>query len=649
MVFDNDADEFLGESDSSDFHRSKESPNNLRLRNPISTMSESSDVEMPQSQQTTKEDSKRKSRSNMTCCSSTKRNISQIARFLSPCIRLANRHRAISIIFSLILGIILYLHFKQVHMRYMGKHALHGGRIGQRIDAFFTRNYARSVYERRKMEFKETGVDFPDLLNVDLAGILELQTNDALREVILRGENTAKQLQTLENNAEEYASACLSGAGQSLTIPSVLPRHMFVPDHHAMLYPVPNYLSRIPFRAVNMRSFIKVNYNSLLIMFDSLGTLVERTNLWALVMVYHFGGVYIGNHTNAILLSSTKVLQALFQNQPQRFDEHCRKPTVVLAYAEEPESAVSHDNSALALIAATPRHPHLKCVLEQLTTGWEAHGVQKITPGLFFDSSALSDGFVGNFWTEFTIQTTDSKNCSVPFQHRLLDGIKDLADGVIRTDAPPRVFATVWQPSPADAIAISSPKVSISEETRLDTSNRHRKQPLRTLMKSRGIEPGWLCARCLRAPVMGTLQKCTLFCPTEYADLICKRKKERAAHIVDVHIGSAFQQEIPFQPRIPRIVHQTWFEEISLQEYPQLARLQNSWMNSGWEYRFYDDKDASDYIDKNFPRHFREAYDALVPGAFKVGEKNSKKYVRSLLTFISFHRCRPTCSGTWCS
>jgi mannosyltransferase OCH1-like enzyme len=69
--------------------------------------------------------------------------------------------------------------------------------------------------------------------------------------------------------------------------------------------------------------------------------------------------------------------------------------------------------------------------------------------------------------------------------------------------------------------------------------------------------------------------------------------------------------------RIPRIIHQTWFEEVSVDRYPQLSRLQNSWKKSGWEYRFYDDATAKQYVTENFPHGFVEAFDSVIPGAYK--------------------------------
>jgi hypothetical protein len=70
--------------------------------------------------------------------------------------------------------------------------------------------------------------------------------------------------------------------------------------------------------------------------------------------------------------------------------------------------------------------------------------------------------------------------------------------------------------------------------------------------------------------------------------------------------------------RIPRIIHQTWFEPLTTAQYPHLTRLQNSWKAAvGWDYRFYTDDTAREYIQIHYPTRFVEAYDALLPGAFK--------------------------------
>mmetsp|Transcript_13751 Transcript_13751/g.18845 ORF Transcript_13751/g.18845 Transcript_13751/m.18845 type:complete len:94 (-) Transcript_13751:532-813(-) len=48
-----------------------------------------------------------------------------------------------------------------------------------------------------------------------------------------------------------------------------------------------------------------------------------------------------------------------------------------------------------------------------------------------------------------------------------------------------------------------------------------------------------------------------------------------------------------------------------------MSRLIESWRQSGWEYRFYDDEAASTFIATHFPHEVLEAYNAIKPGAFK--------------------------------
>ena len=69
---------------------------------------------------------------------------------------------------------------------------------------------------------------------------------------------------------------------------------------------------------------------------------------------------------------------------------------------------------------------------------------------------------------------------------------------------------------------------------------------------------------------------------------------------------------------IPRIVHQTFFEPVGgSDKYPVLGRLAHSFELSGWEYRFYSDADIAAFLDEHFPASVKEAYDSLIPGAFK--------------------------------
>lgn len=46
--------------------------------------------------------------------------------------------------------------------------------------------------------------------------------------------------------------------------------------------------------------------------------------------------------------------------------------------------------------------------------------------------------------------------------------------------------------------------------------------------------------------------------------------------------------------------------------------MTESWKQQyGWEYRFYNDDEAAEFISTHFPPEVRQAYDDLLPGAFK--------------------------------
>jgi hypothetical protein len=68
---------------------------------------------------------------------------------------------------------------------------------------------------------------------------------------------------------------------------------------------------------------------------------------------------------------------------------------------------------------------------------------------------------------------------------------------------------------------------------------------------------------------------------------------------------------------IPRLIHQTWFEPVDQAKYPNMSRLIESFRQSGWSYHFYDDETAGQFISTHFPPQVREAYDSILPGAFK--------------------------------
>jgi hypothetical protein len=148
---------------------------------------------------------------------------------------------------------------------------------------------------------------------------------------------------------------------------------------------------------------------------------------------------------------------------------------------------------------------------------------------------------------------------------------------------------------------------------------KHSKVPVRDVMKKSRCNAGWRCNRCLHNPVYGTYESCGSVCDDCFIELICSERKIslRKKVTIDVVVRQ-HRNLLPGEQRIPRVVHQTWLEDLNVDRYPQLARVQSSWKNAGYKYCFYTDIDAREYIAKHFPSCFLDAYDSLVPGAFKV-------------------------------
>jgi len=139
---------------------------------------------------------------------------------------------------------------------------------------------------------------------------------------------------------------------------------------------------------------------------------------------------------------------------------------------------------------------------------------------------------------------------------------------------------------------------------------------MQSQLREHAAEPGWFCNRCLNWAARGSFERCELFCPRRYKEIICGandivEKIDIQVDVIVKHSPSTMSN------MIPRIIHQTWYEEITFDRYPQLARLQASWINSGWEYRFYTDETARRYIEENYPSRFLDSFDALIHGAYK--------------------------------
>jgi hypothetical protein len=196
------------------------------------------------------------------------------------------------------------------------------------------------------------------------------------------------------------------------------------------------------------------------------------------------------------------------------------------------------------------------------------------------------------------------------------------------------IFTSSKVISPEKEINVVNPRVvsvKINEQTDGNVvPNHHPKESIQIALRNvHRCEPGWFCNRCLQSSRKGSFSKCASTCGDCAIAAICGEEESESSRVVKINVEVAdiaypqatTDKELTSyaaqQRRIPRIIHQTYFEELTMERYPQLVRLQNTWKASGWDYRFYTDDSARQYIDTNYPPRFVSAFDTLLPGAYK--------------------------------
>lgn len=136
-----------------------------------------------------------------------------------------------------------------------------------------------------------------------------------------------------------------------------------------------------------------------------------------------------------------------------------------------------------------------------------------------------------------------------------------------------------------------------------------------TLMKNNCLPSDLLCATCLRNKEGADCNKCLKACPC-YCKTLCHVSVEQKFVSKQLTVSPPLFARDPSR-LIPRIIHQTWFEDVTKDKYPNMSRLIESFKQSGWEYKFYTDEVAGEFLSTHFPPEVRQAYNALRPGAFK--------------------------------
>lgn len=137
------------------------------------------------------------------------------------------------------------------------------------------------------------------------------------------------------------------------------------------------------------------------------------------------------------------------------------------------------------------------------------------------------------------------------------------------------------------------------------------------LVENNCLPEGKDCLKCLQKEPYtgGQCQLCQHHCSC-FCSVLCNLRPPRKPVAATWFIHRPLYRRDPHR-LIPRVIHQTWYEPITQEKYPNMSRLIESFRQTGWEYNFYDDDKAAQFLSTHFPPAVREAYDAILPGAFK--------------------------------
>jgi hypothetical protein len=499
-----------------------------------------------------------------------------------------------------------------------GNRTMRGGELGRLADTFGRTLIFRHTMQKRTTLLKELGIHLPPIKDIiNKRGIPNLP-QAALAELLVRSKLRARQIKKAEDDASKWTTR----TDCSSSIPSLV----LQPDHGAFFRPLftPG-LEVISWDHSSMRTLIREHFPTLLRKFDRTVDKNEQALLWSLCALYTYGGFVFGKDYRSVDAYFDGIIRTL---------GGCR-PVGVFLFDEV--VGIEQNLVEMAVMASSPRHAFLKHLIakigekesQDLNDSWlleMLQGKPKVEPNS--QSRVPPSGSLEDSWEVLTClcskkDVADETCCQRVEQGRISNLSRDDNNREAALDIQsPRVYTKVIRTrklmGSVGVAADASVEVTISESTGTPPLKTP-KVTLQDRLNTMKCNAGWMCNRCLKHALFGTHESCRLVCPSCYENIICHEPDQVSKRNVTIDVTVREKRSLaPGEQRIPRIIHQTWFDEPTVDRYPQLARLQNSWKNTGWEYRFYTDTSMRDYILQNYPARFIDAFDAIIPGAFKV-------------------------------
>ena len=527
----------------------------------------------------------------------------------------SRRSRAKKILLLLFQILVLFQFSRWFWWFLFGHHSIRGGKLGPLFD-----NIGKEHLKKERVE--KWG---------SLISTTELDDPRRNHEKIMKWHLESDSILSSMCSSSSMKPTSLEGT-ESASYSTIIPRFILQPkqdifslhDHWDHSY------DRIILTDREMRLQMRDTFfpkQQLHMLYAKLPTWEDKVALWTLCAMYYHGGIYISEQINS--LHSIHPLPNI--NRENDSSLACQ-PSNAFVIISENEDINSSEKPSISMdfLIASPKHHSLLRVIENLPHELPPESMKTKIEQLLYEHMVLKSGPQTEASKKTTLlsqqceacDTANSNNsdvcCNIMFKDTTLFSMQKH----ITND---NAMTHILQPGP----------VSVKEKEGTIKFELDPKIPIQVALVQHGCEPSFLCNRCLRYGPRGSYPQCSFVCSQCYLDTICSpplTKRKKVA--IDVFISSSMSNPSvksigdEKHPRndndknnqkklIPRIIHQTWFEDLSPSRYPDLVRLQNSWKSLGWDYRFYNDHSARELIKQHYPERFLYAYNSLIPGAYK--------------------------------
>lgn len=353
----------------------------------------------------------------------------------------------------------------------------------------------------------------------------------------------------------------------------------------------------------------------------------EKVAIWSVCELFWYGGVFVGEDVEQVS-EPLHELMALKSFGGLSYVKHHKGWAVIKDTKENETPKVD-----MSMLAFSPRHPALSQVLQNMSKQeTKDRLLDRLSDAADILAELLYEAILGDIGQDEINKMRQNSGSIIPVTGNnsrwiileekchtceedeccLVEGDSKVVTKISRNERNARV----------NYVDLNF-NVKVSEIERTGSSGeegffKHKKSMI-DVLHEQGCYPSWLCSRCLDYGGRGNILDCAKLCGDCYQHIMCAPDISGESTKIEVNV-KVYSELIDSttQPRlIPRIIHQTWFEDLTPDRYPDLVRLQNSWVATGWDYRFYNDDDARSVIVKNYPKRFVDAYDNLLPGAFK--------------------------------